>query len=397
MKWKMLLVFLGLTTAVWGQQLPGGANHFERGIELQKAGKLEEAIQEYELALKPGPQFAVLANLGSVYAKLGRYEEAIARYEEALRLAPGQPGVLLNLGLAYYKTGNVEKAWEIFDPLVRADPENRQARILLADCWMQRGDHRQVIGLLKEAAERYPDDLSIAYLLGNAYLRDGQLEQGQKLIDRILRQGESAEAHLLLGLAYVVGRHNQAAMEEFRRASKLNPNLPLAHSSLAMELLRTGDAQRALREYEAELAVNPTEFNANFYVGFLERQNRQYEVASKYLNKALQLRPGDGGVLLQISLIHFQKGEWDQAQSILEKVVKRYPNFAEAHTTLARAYYKKKMLVEGEREQKIGDQLQAEQDQQKVNAEREAISKGVLEPSAEKETNLPPITGGRKP
>ncbi len=94
MQWRALFIFFCLAPGLWAQQATGGARHFERGIELQKEGKLEEAIAEYEKALKPTPHFAVLANLGAAYARLGRFEEAIARYEEALKLAPGQPAVL---------------------------------------------------------------------------------------------------------------------------------------------------------------------------------------------------------------------------------------------------------------------------------------------------------------
>jgi tetratricopeptide (TPR) repeat protein len=396
MRWNGLLIFLCLTSWGWSLQAPPGINHFQRGIELQKAGKLEEAITEYEAALKPKPHFAVLANLGSVYARLGRFEEAVRCYEQALAMQPQQPVIMLNLGLAYYKTGNVENALPLFESVIKIDPENQQARTLLADCYLHSDQPRKVIDLLSAPAESSPNDLAIAYLLGNAYLRDGQLEKGQLMIDRILRKGETAESHLLLGMAYVVGRRNQAAMEEFRRASQLNPQLPMAHSSLAMELLRAGDPSAALKEYEAELAVNPNDFKANFYVGFLNRQNRQEALALKYLNKALQLRPGDGGTLLQISLIHFQKQEWDQAQKILEDLVKRFPAFAEAHTTLARVYYKKKMIAEGEREQKIGDRLQAEQDQLKVDEERKAISKGILDENLREPPVSPPATGEKQ-
>ncbi len=379
MRWRVLLAALCLTPWLWAQGSKESATHFERGVELQRAGKLEEAIAEYKEALKPAPHFAVLANLGIVYAQLGRFEEAIAQYEQALKLAPHQPAVTLNLGLAYYKTGNIEKAKVLLDSVVRTEPDNLQARTLLADCLLKSNEPRKVIELLSNASDRYPEDLAIAYLLGNAYLQDGQLENGQKYIDRIMRKGDSAEAHLLLGMAYVVGLRNQPAVEEFRKALELNPNMPLAHSSLGMELMRVGDVDGALREYESELRINPNDFDSNFYAGFLRRRNRDDATASKYLSKALQLRPGDSGVLLQVSLIHVQKQEWDEAQRILEDIVKRDPDFAEAHTTLARVYYRKKMTEEGEREQKIGDKLRAEQEVQKVNAQRKALSKAVID------------------
>jgi tetratricopeptide (TPR) repeat protein len=97
----MVLLALSLDPTLWSQD-----QHFAKGIELQKQGKIEQAIEQYELSIKSRPQFPVLANLGAAYARLGRYTEAIDRYEQALKLAPGQPSVLVNLGLAYYGHGS---------------------------------------------------------------------------------------------------------------------------------------------------------------------------------------------------------------------------------------------------------------------------------------------------
>src|SRR5512147_2522201 len=101
MKFTAFLAILCLVCAVPAQDRSESAAHFKQGVDLQKAGKLEEALAEYELALKPVPHFAVLANMGIIYAQLGRFEEAVAHYEQALKLAPNQPILRLNLALAY--------------------------------------------------------------------------------------------------------------------------------------------------------------------------------------------------------------------------------------------------------------------------------------------------------
>ena len=87
-------------------------------------------------------------------------------WEQALQLAPGQPLITLNLGLAHYKMGNIQKAAALFEEVQKADPENLQARTLLADCYSQMGEYKKVISQLDGAAEKHPEDRSIAYLLG---------------------------------------------------------------------------------------------------------------------------------------------------------------------------------------------------------------------------------------
>jgi len=369
-----LLLWAILLAAALGPQGTAPEDpHFARGIEYQKAGRLDEAIAEYELSLKLRPRFPVLANLGSVYARLGRYEEAIARYEQALKLAPGQPAVTLNLGLAYYKTGDFQKSAGLFEQVLTSDPENLQARTLLADCHFQLEDFKKVIEQLEGFAEKHPDDLAIAYLLGTAYLRDKQTEKGQRLVDRILSKGDSAEAHLMLGVAFAEAREFKPAIAEFEKAIALNPNLPQVHASLGRILLQSGDRDRALPEFETELKISPNDFNANFYTGFLLRRNDQDEEALPYLLKAMQLRPGDSAVAFQVSLVRMRRGELDETRRMLEDIVKREPAFIDAHVTLARLYYRKRMKTDGDREKAIAEKLRLEQQEQQPGSGKSEI------------------------
>src|SRR5438552_11857745 len=294
-----LLLWAILLAAAQGPQGPAPEDpHFARGIEYQKAGRLDEAIAEYELSLKLRPRFPVLANLGSVYARLGRYEEAIARYEQALKLAPGQAAVTLNLGLAYYKTGDFQKSAGLFEQVLKSEPENLQARTLLADCHFQLEDFKKVIEQLEGLAEKRPAGLGIARLLGAAYLPDKQTEKGQRLVDRILSKGDSAEAHLMLGVAFAEAREFKPAIAEFEKAIQLNPNLPQVHASLGRILLQSCDRDRALPEFEAELKIGPKpeNFTAHYALGRIYLETNFIPRAVTELEKSARLAPDAASV-----------------------------------------------------------------------------------------------------
>ena len=70
---------------------------------------------------------------------------------------------------------------------------------LLADCELRLGENKKVIELLAPLEKESPDDKALIYLLGTALIRDKQPARGQVLVDRILRDGDSAEARLLMG------------------------------------------------------------------------------------------------------------------------------------------------------------------------------------------------------
>jgi hypothetical protein len=75
--------------------------HVNLGLELGRAGQLDEAIEHYREALRIHPRFAAAhTNLGQALVSQGRMQEAIAHFEEALRLDPDDAKARENLGLA---------------------------------------------------------------------------------------------------------------------------------------------------------------------------------------------------------------------------------------------------------------------------------------------------------
>ena len=64
--------------------------HYELGGELDAAGRLDEAGNEFAQAAKLNPGFSrAHFNYGVLLAKQGRFAEAQHEFEETLRLEPG--------------------------------------------------------------------------------------------------------------------------------------------------------------------------------------------------------------------------------------------------------------------------------------------------------------------
>ncbi|MDA2929894.1 tetratricopeptide repeat protein [Acidobacteria bacterium AH-259-O06] len=340
-------------------------------VQLQQSGDLEEAIREYEKFLEYGPeQPEVLSNLGAAYAGLGDYPKAIHNYQKALSLQEDNVSVRLNLGIAYYKAAESANAIEQLKMVLQVEPENKQAASLLADCYFRMGENREVIETLTPFADQAINDLAVAYLLGTALIRDNQLEKGQQIVEQLLRRGDSAEAHLMLGTAHQLALDFTAAVQEFETALELNPRLPGSYSLLARALLSTGERDRAIETFRTELGFNPNDFDANFYLGFLLREDRKYDEALPYLRKCQLLRPSALEVNYQIASLHLMADETEQAREILEDIVAKAPDFVEAHVSLATAYYRLKMKKAGDRHREIVLRL---------NAERQAEQPGAKE------------------
>ena len=348
------------------QRAPGEI--LKEAASLHRARQFQQAIEDYRLFLEKYPDVpSVRSDLGAALAGAGRYEEAIAEYKRALQLKP-LPQVRLNLALAYYKSAKLSLAVAELKKVREEMPGDLRPLMLEADCYLRLGENKKVIELLTPVHQTNGDGLAIAYMLGTALVRDGQAERGQVLIGRILKNGDSAEARLLLGTTKLMVNDFAGALVDLQKAVELNPNLPEAYAYYGTALLSTGDQAGAQEAFEHALRDDPNNFDANLRMGLLLRKDEKYDEALKYIRHSLEIRPGDVGVRYQMASIELSVGQVEQARAHLESLVAEAPNFTEAHVSLATAYYREKRKADGDRERAIVE---------KLNAEKQANEKGV--------------------
>jgi Flp pilus assembly protein TadD len=232
--------------------------------------------------------------------------------------------------------------------------------MLLADAHLRLGNNAKVIELLRPLEKANEQDLGVVYMLGTALIRDDKPALGRTLAERILKNGDSAEARMLLGATKLQAGDFAGAREDLQRATELNPQLPDVYSAYGSALMATGDTVAASAAFRKELDANPNDFTAHLDLGVLEKQDQHYEEAMTRFRRAMELRPGDIGVRYQIATIYVLTSDVKAAQRELESIVKESPQFTEAHVSLATVYYRLKRKEDGDRERGIVQRLNAE-------------------------------------
>ncbi len=354
------LLLLG-ATVVFGAQPDEWERTLARAIQLHQSGQVDEAIKEYETYLAVRPKnFIALSNLGAALARLGQFEDAIRQYQKALEIDPRNHGVRYNLALAYYKSAALEETARELKVVVEAQPENKNAILLMADSHLRLGNDKEVIALLSPRESQFRGDRAFDYLLGLALIRQNEIQRGQLLVDRILRQGDSAEAELMMGTTFTAANDFAGALKHFSRAVKLNPELAMVHSLYGMALLQTGNSEAAAAEFREELKRNPNDFDASLNLGALLRQDAAFEDALPHLKRALVLRPGSPGARYQLGALYLETDKLDEAREVLEELLKEAPGFLEAHVSLGTVYYRLGRKEDGDRERDIIRRIEAE-------------------------------------
>ncbi len=315
---------------------------------------MARAVRLYRQFLAEHPNAAeIRSNLGAALVGQGQYAEAIEEYRAALKDLPNNTRVRMNLALAYYKLGRISEAVRELDVLHDAQPLELKPALLLADCLLQSGQPQKAADLLKPLEDEYPDDRAVIYMRATALLNLDRTQEAQAILDRMLKQGESAESEYLLGQSEYMRQNPLAASGHMARAVRLNPSLPGVHSLYGRVLRSLGNLDEAANQFREELKVNAYDFTANTEAAMMLKEEGKLDEAMAHVLRALEVRPNDPGALYQRASLHFMQGRTDQARQELERLVADFPAFAEAHALLATVYYRLKRPADGDRERDL--------------------------------------------
>jgi tetratricopeptide (TPR) repeat protein len=107
--------------------------HYNLGVALEQTGKIKEAMGHFEQAVRLRPDYAdAHNNLGVALEQAGRVKEAIGHYEQALQIKPDSADAHYNLGAALEKIGSIEEAIGHYRQALRIKPDFTEAQTALA-------------------------------------------------------------------------------------------------------------------------------------------------------------------------------------------------------------------------------------------------------------------------
>ena len=351
----------------WSQEDRVAAEQiFQRALQLQQAGDLEGAIDQYHALLALHPDVAeVRFNLGNAYASMGNYGDAIIQYEQAIESGglPEPPTARHALGWTYFQAGEFEKARDLSTDIVKERPENREALRLLASCYFRLGQWQKVIELVSPLESELRESSDLGYLLGAALVEDGQVERGAPLLESALQHTDSAEGRFNLGRA-LMGRHDYiGAAKHLERAIALDPRIPslnATYGKLLRIMIRHDEANEAfLRELERD----PDNYDANLFHGaYLYENEQKYDEALACFERALRARPGDRAARFQIGLVYNDSNRIEKALETVKGVVDEHPDFLDGQITLTGLYYRLGREEDAARHRAIAERLRTSRD-----------------------------------
>jgi len=220
---------------------------------------------------------------------------------------------------------------ERMEQVIRDDPQDPEARVALAEFYLDKGMYREALQQTGQVLELYPEHEGALLVSGIAHVRQGQPEESLEPLEKFadLRQAQPTAgmdnaleaAYYFLGESYV-------------------------------KLERTDDAIRVL---EAALLINATDADALYQAGLAYQASGQPELALERYHKAVRLVPNfteaySGMIVSYTSMdqsdyVAYARGmeafclqDYGTAQTHLEFAARALPEFAPAFLGLGLTY-----------------------------------------------------------
>ena len=197
-------------------------------------------------------------NLGDALLNAGRVSEAIEQFEQALKIKPDDPYAHNNFGNALMTAGRMSEAVEQLQQALKVKPDYAEARNNLGAALVRSGSMSEGIEQLEQALSIKPDYAEAHYNAGIAFLRTGRVSEAIGQLGQALKiKPNYAEAHNNLGAALIRTGRISEAIEQFEQALKIRPDDVEAHNNLGIALVRAGRVAEAIEQYEQALKIKP--------------------------------------------------------------------------------------------------------------------------------------------
>jgi tetratricopeptide (TPR) repeat protein len=327
-----------------------------QGQQALAAGKYAEARTDFEQLAKLEPDVAeVHATLAVIYFKSREYEAAVHEVRTAQRLKPNLPKLDSLLAMSLSELGRYSEALPHLEKGFRqsADAEvRRMCGLQLLRAYSGLGRDADAVEVSLELNKLYPDDPEVLYHTGRIYGNFAYVVM-EKLHDKapgsiwmLQAQGEANESQ----------KDYPAAIIAFKHVLDLEPHRAGIHYRLGRIYLaryeesgKPEDREAALREFTAELELDPGNGNAGYELANLHARMGNAEAAANEFQQVLARFPDFEEALVGLGGTYIETQKPDLAVAPLEHATQLNPDDEVAWYRLAEADRATGNRVEGQK------------------------------------------------
>lgn len=297
------------------------ASRQQSAVSARTSGDPREVAKANALVLA-----LALRRLGNIRLAQTVFAQAAELYRQSLTWEDAAE-THVALAIATLYLDRPEQSIEEATKALLLDPNNSRAFNIQGKAFMKKRDYRRAAESLRKAMQLQPDFES-AYALGVSLLSTDQPEskrEASRVFDTIVQAvGDSGSLRVMFGRAYRDAEMQEESIRELRKAVALDPKTPHAHYFLGLSLLWKNEwttTPEIRQQFVTELRNYPRDFLANYFLGYLDSNDRRYGEANLHLKNAAEIDPTWPEPWLFLGLNANVQGDVVAAEKYLRKCI----------------------------------------------------------------------------
>lgn len=233
--------------------------HYTLGLSQTRQGNYEEAIKEFNAAIKKAPASPELyAGLGQAYYRMRQLDSATSKFSQAVLLDPNYMDGLINLAICYYETGIYDRAEMISRRAMKINPNRIEPYVNLGEIAMARDNFEEARHYFQQALAIDDTDHVLNNKLGTLFGYAGDTASAYSYFRKSLTiRPDYAGGYLNWGNIYLINGDTITAIEKYNKAIELDPLAVEPYFNLAIIYIRLGDLDKARQYVDELLKINP--------------------------------------------------------------------------------------------------------------------------------------------
>ena len=333
----------------WDVSNPDAYAHYQRSLELQVQGKIDEALAEVMQAsrldpLDPANHFtigSVKGGLGADRGNMGMVNEGIEACWLAVSLDPTWILPWTEIGLIHLRVG---RAAETVDHLLAVRPEcgplDSRYHSTLGTAYWHLGQLHEALASYEAALDLDQEDTSDLIAASEIALEIGDRAKHRRYSRRARHLGTSEETEKVLEFLRqfqekrptpdTTSEHDRkiAAMDAVIR---LAPDDDYAYLSRGLAHFAKGDEGSAIADLDAVLRLDPDHTGAHYLRGILYGNRKQWNQMVADMSDVIRLRPDDAVAYHHRGLAYGEQDLFDKAIADLCEAIRLNPDDADAY------------------------------------------------------------------
>ena len=232
-----------------------------------------------------------------------------------------------------YAQGNVKQGINLLKQIITERPDVDIAYTNLAKIYDWQGRLDDALEVLKIGFEVLPLNNEIFSVYTEFLLRAGSYDKLIELFETrdLPQMDHDPQVWNYLGLAYWNKNQREKSISALRMAASIDSRNPISYYNLgtiffaaAVEENDQEALQKAYRNYERAIELDPHYASAFLGLGRVHLQSGVYDEAIRYFEKTLELRNDFGDAVYSLGVAYFKKGEKPKALSYFENYRQNY-------------------------------------------------------------------------